>query len=226
MTTVCCVLWGDKFSTDYVHHLKAGVERNSTVDYKFVCYSDRQIEGVDTIILNEGMVGWWNKLQLFDGRVDGRIVYLDLDTLITNNIDWLLTYCGEFAGIEDLGVINEHQPHLKNKLQSGVMAWNSADMTWVYNEFIFSRSNIMSNFVGDGEYLDSVISKLTRVYLQHEYLDQIKSYKYQVYPNNIKDTSIVCFHGRPSIIQSISETIQTHIMTYEPQEWVREYWRM
>ena len=72
MTTVCCVLWGDKFSTDYVHHLKAGVERNSTVDHEFVCYSDRQIEGVKTVILNEGMVGWWNKLQLFDGRIDGR----------------------------------------------------------------------------------------------------------------------------------------------------------
>jgi len=99
-------------------------------------------------------------------------------------------------------------------------------MTWVYNDFIFSRTNIMSTFRGDGEYLDSVVSKFKRVFLQHEYPNQIKSYKYQVYPNNIKGTSIVCFHGRPSIIQSMSETIQTPIMTYSPQEWVCEYWRI
>lgn len=226
MTTVCCVFWGDKFSEDYVHHLKAGVERNSTVPHEFVCYSDRQIEGVKTIILKEGMVGWWNKLQLFDGRVTGRIVYLDLDTLITNNIDWLLNYDGDFAGIEDLGVINAHQPHLKGKLQSGVMAWNAEKMTWVYNEFRLFQSKAVNEFRGDGEYLDSIIGKFNRVLLQHKFPDQIKSYKYQVYPNKIGDASIICFHGRPSIIQSMTESVETFMGTYEPQSWVTKYWRI
>lgn len=226
MITVCCVLWGDKFSTDYVHHLKAGVERNTTVPHEFVCYSDRQIEGVRTVILKEGMESWWNKLQLFDGRITGRIVYLDLDTLITNNIDWLLEYDGRFAAIEDLGSVNSHQPHLKGKLQSGIMSWDSTDMTWVYNEFKFLRSKVTTVFRGDGEYLDSVIGKFNRVLLQSVYPNEIKSYKYQVYPNKLEGASIICFHGRPSIIQSMSETINTPMGNYEPQKWVSDFWRI
>ena len=90
MITVCCVLWGDKFSKEYVHVLKASVERNTTVPHEFVCYSDRIIPGVSTVPLRGGLEGWWNKLQLFDGRMDGRVVYFDLDTVLTGNIDWLL----------------------------------------------------------------------------------------------------------------------------------------
>ena len=123
MITVCCVLWGDKFSEEYVHKLKSAVERNTTRTHKFVCLSDRKIEGVETKILKPGMSGWWNKIQLFDGEISGRIVYLDLDTIITSSLDWLMDYSGNFMAIEDLGVANAHQQHLKGVMQSGVMAW-------------------------------------------------------------------------------------------------------
>ena len=221
MVTVCCVLWGDKFSEDYVRNLKAGVERNTTVRHKFVCLTDRHIDGVDTKFLKPGLTGWWNKLQLFDGDIYGRIVYLDLDTLIVNNIDWLLNYNGGFMGIEDLGAAR--QPLLRDRLQSGVMAWNSDSMDWVYKEFVFKKDTAVREFRGDGEYLNSVISN--RNFLQRIYPDQLKSYKYDVYPDNIGNVSIICFHGRPSIIQSMSESITTPVRTYEAQEWVKNYWR-
>jgi len=221
MVTVCCVLWGDKFSEDYVRNLKAGVERNTTVRHKFVCLTDRHIDGVDTKFLKPGLTGWWNKLQLFDGDIYGRIVYLDLDTLIVNNIDWLLNYNGGFMGIEDLGAAR--QPLLRDRLQSGVMAWNSDSMDWVYKEFVFKKDTAVREFRGDGEYLNSVISN--RNFLQHIYPNQLKSYKYDVYPDNIGNVSIICFHGRPSIIQSMSESITTPVRTYEAQEWVKNYWR-
>jgi len=220
MVTVCCVLWGDKFSEEYVHNLKAGVERNTTVRHKFVCLSDRHIEGVDTKFLKPGLTGWWNKLQLFDGDIYGRIVYLDLDTLIVGNIDWLLEYSGKFMGIEDLGA--QRQPYLKDKLQSGVMAWNSDSMDWVYKEFYLKRDTVVGQYRGDGEYLNQAITN--RSLLQHMFPNRLKSYKYDVYPNNIEDVSIICFHGRPSIIQSLSETVTTPVRTYEPQEWVKDYW--
>lgn len=225
MVTVMCVLWGDKFSKDYVYNLKSAIERNTTVPYKFVCLTDQVLEGVDTLILRPGLEGWWNKMQLFDGRIKGRIVYLDLDTLITDNIDWLLTYDGPFAGIEDLGSVNSHQQHLKGKFQSGVMAWESGEADWVWNDFNFRKVLTTSAFRGDGEYLESIIPTHKRALLQRVFPQQIKSYKYDVYPNNIGKSSIVCFHGRPSIIQSMTETVKTSIATYEPQEWVGKYWR-
>ena len=208
MITVCCVLWGDKFSEDYVHKLKRAVEKNTTIEHEFVCLSDRQIEGVKTKILKGGYKGWWNKLQLFDGEIKGRIVYLDLDTLITSSIDWLLSYTGTFAGIEDLGVANAHQQHLKGVLQSGVMAWRSEAMDWIDFEFKFTQAVVMNKFRGDGEYLNSIVK--SRDLLQHLYPNKVQSYKYTVYPDKLEDTSIICFHGRPSIIQRWKNRSQHH----------------
>jgi len=220
--TVCCVLWGDKFSEEYVHNLKAAVARHATIPHEFVCLSDRRIEGVKTKLLKPGYTGWWNKLQLFDGEIKGRIVYLDLDTVITSNIDWLMKYTGTFAGIEDLGVANAHQQHLKGVMQSGVMAWRSESMDWIDIEFNFTRASVMNQFRGDGEYLNSIIK--SRDLLQRLYPNKIKSYKYQVYPQNLEGTSIICFHGRPSVIQAMNESVTTPMRTYWPQEWIGDYW--
>jgi hypothetical protein len=225
MITVVCVFWGNKFSKEYVYNLKASVERNTTVDYKFVCFSDQILKDVETIILNPGQNGWWNKMQLFDGRITGRIVYLDLDTVIVGNIDWLLTHEGKFAGIEDLGSVNQHQPHLKGKLQSGVMTWNSKDVDWIWIEFKLLENKLTSAFRGDGEYLESAIPVDKRILLQRKYPDKIKSYKYDVYPDKYSNVSIICFHGRPSIIQAMTETVKTSMATYEPQSWINKYWR-
>ena len=41
---VVCVHWGTKFPLDYVYNLKAMVERNTTIDHKFICYSDKQFQ--------------------------------------------------------------------------------------------------------------------------------------------------------------------------------------
>lgn len=223
MVTVACVFSGDKFSTDYVYNLKSAVERNTTVEHKFVCLTDKPLPRIDTIPLKPGFTGWWNKMQLFDGRLMGRIVYLDLDTLIVDNIDWLLNYDGVFAGIEDLGSVNQHQPHLKGNLQSGMLAFSGAAMEWVWMEFILNHNSIMKKYRGDGEYLNALI--LNRELLQHAHPNEIKSYKYQVYPDKVDGASIICFHGRPSIIQSMSETVTTPINTYEPQKWVKDHWR-
>ena len=227
MITVACVLWGNKFPLDYVYNLKSAVERNTTIEHKFICLSDKKIEGIETRILKPGYDGWWNKLQLFDmGQALGeRVVYLDLDTLITNNIDWLLEYRGNFMGIEDVGAINAHQPHLKGVLQTGVLAFNSYMNAALWSE-LSVREEFRAKFRGDGECLNSVIQPLARDLLQNLYPGRLKSYKYQVYPNRPDNkTSIVCFHGRPSIIQAMNEPVTTPMQTYFPQDWIKEYWR-
>lgn len=223
MVTVACVFWGDKFSPDYVYNLKSAVERNTTVEHKFVCFSDRVLPGIETILLRPGFTGWWNKLQMFDGQLSGQVIYLDLDTLIVDNIDWLLSYKGIFAGIEDLGAINKHQPNLKGKLQSGILAFNSDLMDWIWMEFFLSRDYVLKTYRGDGEYLNALV--INRDLLQQLYPNAIKSYKYQVYPDKVDGASIICFHGRPSIIQSMSETITTPRVTYKPQQWVKDHWQ-
>jgi len=232
MITVVCVCWGDKFSDDYVYNLKSMVERNTTVPHKFVVFSDREWDGIETRILNPGLEGWWNKLQLFDTehKLDtNRVVYLDLDTLIVGNIDWLLEYDGNFMGIEDLGSINKHQTYLKTRLQSAVMSWDYQLNGHIWQRFI--TTNEGQRFRGDGEYLNHIIPKYQRDFVQKKYRGKLKSYKYQVYSEGITDNlSIICFHGRPSIPQAMTETVEigwngSERKVYEPQDWIKDYWR-
>ena len=228
MITVACVYWGTKFSKDYVYNLKAMVERNTTIPHKFVCYSDRGVPGVETRILKPGYEGWWNKLQMFDpaNKVSDRYVYFDLDTIITGNIDWLLQDKSWFMGIEDVGAVNSWQPHLKNKLQTGVMAWDFDINSHIWQTFVLSQDSVVNQYRGDGEYLSDIVNPYHRVLLQHKYPDQLKSYKYDVYPGPPnKDVSIICFHGRPSIEQAIEHTVKTPMATYKPQKWIKDYWR-
>jgi len=227
MISVVCVCWGTKFPVEYVHKLKSMVERNTTVEHEFICLSDRPIDGIDVRILKPGYDGWWNKLQIFDPahRLNRRVVYLDLDTLITNNIDWLLNYTGRFMGIEDVGSVNPHQQHLKNVLQTAVLAFD-----YTLHGHLWANLSVneeyRSQFRGDGECLHATISPINRDLLQHLYPGRLKSYKYQVYPNRPDDkTSILCFHGRPSIIQAMNESVTTPLTTYHPQKWISEYWR-
>ena len=230
MITVACVFWGDKFSEDYVYNLKSMVERNTTVPHQFVCFSDRELEGIKTVKLISGYQGWWNKMQMFntDFRLGNRVVYLDLDTLIVGNIDWLLEYDGMFMGIEDLGAVNEHQPELKGRLQSGVMAWDYRLNSHLWNRFTSSGES--QRYRGDGEYLNHIVPKYQRDFIQKKYKGKLKSYKYQVYSEGITDDlSIICFHGRPSIPQAMTENVTTGWKnsgkTYEPQDWIKDYWR-
>ena len=225
--TVACVYWGNKFPIDYVYNLKAAVKRNTTIDHNFVCYSDKAISGVDVKVLRPGYEGWWNKLQMFDPaqKTSERMVYLDLDTLITGNLDWLLTDDSWFMGIEDVGAVNAHQPHLKGVLQTGVMSWDFNPNNYLWNEFVLGYDHVIDRFRGDGEYLSSKMNPYNRTLLQNKYPGKLKSYKYNVYPRPPKeDVSIICFHGRPSIIQAMTETIVTPMATYEPQQWIKEYW--
>jgi len=222
-----CVWWGNKFSVDYVYNLKAAIDRNTTNDVRFVCYSDRNLPGIETKRLRPGFEGWWNKLQMFDPtmKVDDQVVYFDLDTLITGNIDFLFENNFWFMGIEDVGAVNAHQPHLKNVLQTGVMAWDFNANSFIFTDFIMNYDLIKNKFRGDGEYLNTKINPYARKLLQHVYPGKLKSYKYDIYPGPPKEeVSIVCFHGRPSIVQALSNPVVTPMRTYEPQSWIKNYW--
>ena len=107
-----CVCYGDKYPVEYVQKLYNMVQRNTTIEHKFYVFTDhvkmqKMVEGDIHVhkFPRDDIEGWWNKLQLFhpDTPLEGTTLYMDLDVVITQNIDCFFTYKPEmmFVGMND-----------------------------------------------------------------------------------------------------------------------------
>ena len=103
-----CVCYGKKYSVEYVQKLYNMVQRNTTLEHNFFIFTDNiemEIDGhVNIRTFPETLNGWWNKMQLFrPDTLDGDTLYLDLDVVITGNIDCFFNYEPEadFIGMND-----------------------------------------------------------------------------------------------------------------------------
>lgn len=97
MTTVAC-LWVrghlTYYTRTYVATLAAMVRRHMDRPYRFVCLTDMPAKvplGVEPIVvptLPKGVYAWWWKLRLFDPAIGltGRVLYIDLDSLIVGSL--------------------------------------------------------------------------------------------------------------------------------------------
>ena len=138
--TVLCVKYGQKYGSEYVEKLRNMVSRHLTIPYEFACLTDdtRPIHGVRTIHQpNAGYAkGWWHKVHMFDPNlpISGRILYLDLDVVICNNLDKLVTGLGpqDFLGIRDFN--RKFHPSWK-RLNSSVMTWQHRAQEDIWNKF-------------------------------------------------------------------------------------------
>jgi hypothetical protein len=98
---VACVKWGTLYGPDYVNILAGMVRRHLSVPHRFVCFTDNPA-GVDceTLPIDPPLPYWWGKVTLFRHPVPGRILYLDLDTVIVGSIDAFAAYDGPLCVIK------------------------------------------------------------------------------------------------------------------------------
>jgi hypothetical protein len=94
---ILCLKHGTKYSSEYVNKLYNMIKRNCTLDYKFACLTDDPMDlnpDIQVLDLPKGLPGWWNKPYMFskDLPIKGTILYLDLDVVISSNVDKLLTW--------------------------------------------------------------------------------------------------------------------------------------
>jgi len=195
---------------DYVNILYDSVRRNLPVGYpgRFVCFTDDPTglaDGIETRPLPDPhLKGWWNKLSLFRPGLfdDGdRVLFFDLDTLITGRLDELVECASEFAILSDF-----MRP---NGLQSSVMSWRAggqATKIWgAYEEQGFPEID-----GGDQAFIEH--TAWSYEILQRLYPSLFVSYK--VSGGKIPSkASVVVFHGKP----------RPHEVT---TGWVPEVWKI
>jgi hypothetical protein len=132
MLSIVCVKWGTKYGPEYVKRLYEGVRRNISVPFQFVCFTEdssglEAVAHIQCMGLEPGWNGWWNKASLFSSSfpLTTRVLYIDLDTVVTGSIDALASYRGDFAILSTRGIDNEGKD-FSNGYNSSILMWDAA----------------------------------------------------------------------------------------------------
>lgn len=103
MRTVACIKWGKVYPADYVNRLYRGVMRNISQPARFIAFTDDatglepgiEVRAIPPIRLPDNLrPGPWRKLALWsrDIGIDGDVLFLDLDVVVTGSLDALFEY--------------------------------------------------------------------------------------------------------------------------------------
>lgn len=196
MLNVICVLRsGGVYTPEWVSKLRDGVKRNLQRPHHFRCLSDVEVD-CERTPLQHDWPGWWSKIELFrDGVIDSETLYLDLDTVITGEIE-ILRNGIDFAMLQSFWD--------QDMVGSGVMYFSGENVPHqVYTKFAKQPKAYIEHYernkngthVGDQAFIfDTLGPDIARI---NDYLPGIRSYKMHCFRRLPADTSIVCFHGQP-----------------------------
>jgi len=181
---------------EYVNNLFDMVRRNLAegLEGRFIVFADGPCEGyregIEVRGLPDHLKGWFNKLYLFKSDLfnpGDRILFFDLDTLITGPVDALALYRGSFAILRDF-----YRP---SGMQSSVMAWTAGEQSEIWNSFE-TAGFPSDNPGGDQAWIELQACKGQVRFWQSLFPEMFVSYKAN--GGRIPDkASVVVFHGLP-----------------------------
>lgn len=187
--TVACVKCKPAYDHRWVNRLYKAVRANLTIPFRFVCYTD-DANGVQcaTKPLPRGLRGWYAKLSLFrPALMSGPVLYLDLDSLILGNLDFVAEYKGDFAILRDF-----YRP---DGYGSGVMLWNQPQPQ-VWEKWL--EAGMPEHPLGDQGWMEALVPNADR--LQDVFPGRFVSFKVHC-ENGMKPldprAAVLSFHGSP-----------------------------
>jgi hypothetical protein len=135
LNVVCVLRSGGEYKPEHVGLLEAQVSEHLNLRHRFCCLTDLPIKvrrpWVTAIELKHNWPGWFSKIELFrPGLFDGPVFYIDLDSLVVDNIDALV------LGQRFTVLQNFWDPF---RIGSALMAWDG-DLSEIYE--VFSRDPI------------------------------------------------------------------------------------
>jgi len=195
---------GGEYDEEYLYRLYESIHKNITIPYNFWCLTDlRDIEGFSIIPIENDLTRWWSKIELFKHFIKGPTLYMDLDTIIIDNIDHLVIPT-KYSFVALRGFY-------RDIFNSGFMYWNG-NFSFITDDFLriikedFIGKNKVDlhplgndqNFICDRLIYNGIIHGVW----QDLFPGSIISYKIHIKDNRknidfIKNASVVCFHGKP-----------------------------
>lgn len=238
---IVCLKWGTKYPAEYVNRLYRMVNKHLTIPFEFYCITENT-EGLHPninvldLVLEEGLKGWWYKLQLFKQDfygLTGQAMFLDLDVVITKNMDPLFAvHPNDFVIIRDLQAGKVYN--------SSVFRLKLGTQTHVWNSFLEDKTNIISRMHGDQDWISESV-KDAKIWPR----DWVVSFKKECNSRNKnswgalgrllrskglclpkghasppEDAKIVYFHGKPDP----DDVVDGPFDMWKQAPWIREEW--
>jgi len=233
---VVCVKWGSKFSPHYVNTLYNMVNRNITIPHRFVCLTEKPDglnSNIDIVDIEQDFEYCWTKLEIFKPDIfsnEAVCLYLDLDVVITDNIDDLITFKTDhtFIGLYDwyctrrfphyngsvmrfYGNINSDiNSSLIKKLEDGTVRWGRE-----YDAYLGSNDKPVlwegeKRYGSDQEWITNCV--YTRRELKKNSFPKkwIRSYKKHGRKRLPKECKVMVFHGFPKPHEVDNDYVKEH----------------
>lgn len=242
MQTVICMKWGTRYGPAFVNRLFNAIQRHTTRKTRLVCFTDSgdginpevQIEPIPDINLPEDLILTpWRKLTMWKAPLadlEGDVLFLDLDLVITGNLDDLFDYKpGRFCVIENWTQIG------KGIGNTSCFRFPVGKYTHIYDDIQSDQEPILNKY------------RIEQVYISKEIEDMVfwpaiwcASFKHSLMPrwplnffkrpNLPSDTRIVAFTGKPDQDEAViglwpAPWYKKFYKFVKPTPWIAEHWQ-
>lgn len=240
---VLCMKWGKLYPAEYVNVLYRACRAHITGDFRFVCLTNEADGLLDEVevhpIPDIGLEhrhyyhGAWPKIAVFQEQLyglNGRCLFIDLDTVIWGSLDPLFEVPGALVAINNAPWSQETQP----RTMSSVFAFDCGSLGHVVTDLQANRDELISRHDIEQEYLHHAVRGIR--YWPQEWL---VSFKYHLRRTLILDRFLpplpppasarfVVFHGRPRPIDLVRPPRGNwdRFPHYGSGavDWMRDYW--
>jgi hypothetical protein len=215
-----CMRWGDRYSVDFVHILRASVERHLRRPFRFICITEQPAvvdAAIETCPIpdNPGLMDyWWPNVFLklvitrdgFAG-LSGPTLFMDLDIVIMDSLDPFFDYhpgenCIIHNWVERRKQILRRRPDVGN---SSLFRFDAGRSQYIYETFLreIEIAAKRAHYTTEQAFLTHAM--VHKRYWPDAWVQSFKRHCHRTFPLNLilpprrppPTTKVLVFHGRP-----------------------------
>lgn len=218
LTIVCVWVKGHvPYGPEYVVKLRNMVARHTPRAHEFVCLTDRPKQlprDIQTrpLLAPAGWFAWWQKLELWNPAYHfcGRMIYLDLDTLVVGDLGELADQPAHLIFAPPGGTfVPKDGRRVVARFNTSCIVWNGGEYASFHRYWLEYRASIVANYWGDQDLLGELAPPGVRA-MPAEWFPRISALKMPPWPSDAK----VILFKKPKPHQAL-----------EQWPWVKDWWK-
>jgi hypothetical protein len=230
---ILCLKHGTKYSSEYVNRLYNMCKRWCSLDFKFVCLTDNadQLNSEIMVLpIPSGLSGWWCKPYMYskDLPIQGTILYMDLDVVLSSNIDKLITYQpNHWCTIRDF--TRAMRPKWP-RYNSSIVRFKTGELDFVWDNYIKNPVAIQRQFFGDQDYLYDATYKKKGAMLYPD--SWVQSWKWEVRKSRLLELNKAKGTRKFQVVEDVVPRVECCVCVFHgdpnphncEDPWVKENW--